>query len=459
MNPEALTLTAAIQAIRQGSLSPADYMKIFLDRMEQVESRVRAWVTVDHEAVLAEARQCELEARANQYRGPLHGIPIGVKDIFYTKGLRTTMGSPLFRDFVPREDARVVARLKQAGAIVLGKTVTTMFANLDPGPTRNPWNVAHTPGGSSSGSAAAVAAGMCPVALGSQTIGSVGRPAAFCGVPSLVPTQQRISLTRVWPLAWSLDHVGVFGRSVADLEIMLDVMAESAVEKPAPRATYRIGLIRDSFYEHASPEARSLNDEFSNKLANAGFQVEEARLPAIFEMWPAILRTIARSEAASHHSELFPPNRDTYAPKIRAFVETGMLIDASDYVRARRVRRMYQREMVKLFDRFDALMTPAGPGTAPDSSTTGDPVMNGPWTLANFPTMTLPHALGANGLPISVQLSGAPLQEGMLLQLGNRVEVVGSFPLLEKEGWPRRQKNAAEPPLEGADGVVGSAPN
>jgi len=395
--------------------------------MDEVESKVHAWVTVDREAVLAEAQQCDAEAARKQFRGPLHGVPIGVKDIFYTRGLRTTMGSPLFRDFVPRQDARVVARLKQAGAIVLGKTVTTMFANLDPGPTRNPWNVAHTPGGSSSGSAAAVAAGMCPVALGTQTVGSVGRPAAFCGVPSLVPTQQRISLTRVWPLAWSLDHVGMFGRSVADLEIMLDVMAESAVEKPAPRETYRIGLIRDFFYEHASPEARSLNDALANKLADAGFKVDEATLPAIFELWPAILRTICRSEAASNHSELFPPNRDTYAPKIRALVETGMLIDATDYVRARRVRHVYQREMVKLFDRFDALMTPAAPGTAPDPSTTGDPVMNGPWTLANFPTMTIPHALGANGLPISVQLSATPLQEGLLLQLGKAVESVAGF--------------------------------
>ena len=413
-------------------LSAVEYVQACLARMDEVESKVHAWVTVDREAVLAEAQQCDAEAARKQFRGPLHGVPVGVKDIFYTKGLRTTMGSPLFRDFVPREDARVVARLKQAGAIVLGKTVTTMFANLDPGPTRNPWNVAHTPGGSSSGSAAAVAAGMCPVALGTQTVGSVGRPAAFCGVPSLVPTQQRISLTGVWPLAWSLDHVGMFGRSVADLEIMLDVMAESAVEKPAARDTYRIGLIRDFFYEHASPEARSLNDALANKLADAGFQVEEATLPAIFELWPAILRTICRSEAASNHSELFPSNRDTYAPKIRALVETGMLIDATDYVRVRRVRRVYQREMAKLFDRFDALMTPAAPGTAPDPSTTGDPVMNGPWTLANFPTMTIPHALGANGLPISVQLSAAPLQEGLLLDLGKKVgSVVGPLPRAE----------------------------
>jgi aspartyl-tRNA(Asn)/glutamyl-tRNA(Gln) amidotransferase subunit A len=403
-------------------LSAVEYVQACFARMDELEAKVHAWVTVDREAVLAEARQCDAEAGRKQFRGPLHGIPIGVKDIFYTKGLRTTMGSPLFRDFVPREDARVVARLKEAGAIVLGKTVTTMFANLDPGPTRNPWNVAHTPGGSSSGSAAAVAAGMCPVALGTQTVGSVGRPAAFCGIPSLVPTQQRISLSGVWPLAWSLDHVGMFGRSVADLQIMLDVMAESAIEKPEPRRTYRLGVIRDFFYQHASPEARSLNDAFANKLASKGFQIEEARLPAVFDLSAAILRTIARGEAASNHSALFPSNRDTYAPKIRALVETGMLIDATDYVRARRLRRVYQREMAKLFEKFDAVMTPAAPGTAPDPGTTGDPVMNAPWTLANFPTMTLPHALGANGLPISVQLSAAPLQEGLLLQLGEAVE-------------------------------------
>src|SRR5437867_1628463 len=241
-------------------LSAVEYVQACLARMDEVESKVHAWATVDREAVLAEAQQCDAEAARKQFRGPLHGVPVGVKDIFYTKGLRTTMGSPLFRDFVPREDARVVARLKQAGAIVMGKTVTTMFANLDPGPTRNPMNVEHTPGGSSSGSAAAVGARMCPVALGSQTVGSVGRPAAFCGVASIMPTQRRISLRNVWPLAWSLDHVGMMARSVEDLEIMLDVMSETPVEKPARPVSCRIGVIRDFFYRHATDEARTLND-------------------------------------------------------------------------------------------------------------------------------------------------------------------------------------------------------
>ncbi|PYS01198.1 MAG: amidase [Acidobacteria bacterium] len=427
MDLPTLTLTEAAQAIRDGSLSPVEYVKALFARMDQVEERVRAWVTVNREAVLAEARRSEDEARRKQFRGPLHGIPIGVKDLFYTKGLRTTVGSEVFRDFVPHEDARAVELVKTAGAIILGKTVTTMFANLDPGPTRNPWNLAHTPGGSSSGSAAAVAARMCPAAIGSQTIGSVGRPAAFCGVSSLVPTQRRIGLSRTWPLAWSLDHVGILGRSVEDLKIMLDAMSESLVERHNAPKTYRIGIIRDFFYKHATEQARSLNDVLANKLAAAGFQIEEARLPEVFQVAPATLRTIIRAETAAVHAQIFPAKGETYGPKIRAFVETGMLIDASDYVRARRIRRRYQREMAKLFERFDALMTPAAPGTAPDTSTTGDPVMNGPWTLADFPTMTLPHALGANGLPVGVQLSGPPFGEGLLLELGKAVETVIGF--------------------------------
>ncbi len=425
MNPETLSITDAGKAIVDGSLSPVEYVETFFRRIDDVEKDVRAWITIDREAVLKVAREREAEARSKRFRGPLHGIPIGIKDLFYTQGLRTTMGSPLFQDFVPKHDAGAVAKLKQAGAIVLGKTVTTMFANLDPGPTRNPWNLAHTPGGSSSGSAAAVGARMCPAAIGSQTVGSVGRPATFCGVASLMPTQQRVSLRHTWPLAWSLDHVGMMARSVADLELMLDAMSESPVQKIADPRKFRIGVIRDFFYQHATDEARSLNDRLAEKLAGAGFQVEEARLPAIFDVAGATLRTIMRSETASVHEQLFRANRDTYAPKIRAVVETGMLVPASDYVRARRVRRKYQTEMAKLFEKFDALMTPAAPGTAPEGlTTTGDPVMNGPWTLADFPTMTLPHARGANGLPIGVQLSAAPLEEGLLLELGKAVESV-----------------------------------
>ena len=182
MSPEDLSLVDAAAAIREGALSPVEYVRALLARIDQLDGRLQAWVTIDRDAVLLEALRCETEARSRQLRGPLHGVPVGVKDIFYTKNLRTTMGSVLFEHFVPSSDAQAVTRLKEAGAIILGKTVTTVFANLDPGPTRNAWNSAHTPGGSSSGSAAAVAARMCPAAIGSQTLGSVGRPAAFNGI-------------------------------------------------------------------------------------------------------------------------------------------------------------------------------------------------------------------------------------------------------------------------------------
>jgi len=435
MNPEDLSLTDAAAAVCARTLSPIEYVEALFRVIDRIESRVEAWVTIDRESVLAEARRCEAEAANGRFRGPLHGVPIGIKDIFYTKGVRTTMGSAIFKDFVPDCDARAVTKLKEAGAIILGKTVTTVFANLDPGPTRNPWNLQHTPGGSSSGSAAAVAARMCPAAIGTQTVGSVGRPAAFCGVASLVPAQRRISLKHVFPLAWSLDHIGIFARSVADIGVMLDAMVEAPIAHKVPISPIRVGLIREFFYEHATEEARSLNDGLANKLASEGFRVEEIRVPSIFDTQQAILRTILRTETASIHQRLFVEHPGAYGPKLRALIETGMLIDAGDYLHARRLRARYQREMAKLFEDFDVLMTPPARGAAPKGiGATGDPLMNGPWTLTDFPTMTLPTAVNSDGLPIGVQLTGPPLQEGSLLEIGKTIEAVVGFRAQPRQG-------------------------
>jgi aspartyl-tRNA(Asn)/glutamyl-tRNA(Gln) amidotransferase subunit A len=428
MNPQDLSLVEAAAAIREGVLSPYEYVRALLERIDKVEPQVQAWVTMDRERVLEEARRCEAEARQKRFRGPLHGIPIGVKDIFYTAGLRTTMGSQPFAQFIPDHDARVVTKLKQAGALVLGKTVTTVFVFLDPGPTRNPWNLAHTPGGSSSGSAAAVAARMCPAAIGSQTVGSVGRPAGFNGLVSIVPTQSRISLDGAFPLAWSLDHVGGLTRSVPDLELLLDAISETSIERVAAPPRPRIGVLREYFLDNMTPETRTLQDALLSKLAAANFRVDEVRLPARFDLALPALRTIIRSEVASVHEQLFRDNPEAYGPKLRELVETGMLLTSADYLRARRLRRQYQRDMVRLFDNFDVLLTPAARGPAPEGvGSTGDPIMNAPWSLADFPTMTIPYALASNGLPVGVQLSAAPLQEGLLLAVGKAVESVVAF--------------------------------
>jgi aspartyl-tRNA(Asn)/glutamyl-tRNA(Gln) amidotransferase subunit A len=429
MNLKELSLVDAASAIRDGSLSPLEYVQGLLARVDEVEPRVKAWTTIDREAVLADAKQLELEARKKQFRGPLHGIPVGVKDIFYTKNLRTTMGTAAFADFVPGYDASVVKKLRHAGAIIMGKCVTTVLIFLDPGPTRNPWNTEHTPAGSSSGSAAAVAAGMCPVSIGSQTVGSVGRPGAFNGVVSVMPTQSRVSLAGAFPLAWSLDHVGAFSRSVADLEVLLESLSDSPMPTAARQTghKYRIGVIRGFFHEKADAESKAGIDGLADKLSDAGFHVQEIQPPAIFDLHQAIIRTIVRSEAASTHEKLIREKPEAYGPKLRDLVQMGQLIDAMSYLRARRIRRLYQRDMAQLFGHCDVLLTPGAPGPAPAGMATGDPVMQAPWTLADLPTMTLPYGLSANGLPLGVQLSAAPLHESLLMQAAKAIESVIGF--------------------------------
>jgi len=430
MNPEALTLTEAAGKIRDGALSPLDYVQALFARVDAVESRVQAWTTIDREGVLAEARQMEAEARRKQFRGPLHGIPVGVKDIFYTKNLKTTMGSTAFADFVPTYDASVVKRLKNAGAIIMGKCVTTILVFLDPGPTRNPWNTEHTPGGSSSGSAASVAARMCPVSIGSQTVGSVGRPGAYNGVVSVMPTQSRVNMAGAFPLAWSLDHVGIFSRSVADIDVMLDCLSETPMPSHLRRTDnrkIRIGIIKDFFFDKTDADTRGKIDALAGNLSNSGFQVTLVPVPSIFDLHPAILRTIVRSEAASTHQQLIQDKSSAYGPKLRDLVQMGLLIDAGTYLRARRIRRHYQRDMARLFEHVDVLVTPGAPGPAPSGMATGDPVMQAPWTLADFPTMTLPLALASNGLPLGIQLTAAPLHEGLLLEVAKGIEEIIGF--------------------------------
>jgi aspartyl-tRNA(Asn)/glutamyl-tRNA(Gln) amidotransferase subunit A len=431
--PEVHELTAydAAQRIRQRELSPVALVESLLQQIDRLEPKVQAWVTLDRSGALATAQQLEAEAQRGSTRGPLHGVPIGIKDIYWTAGLKTTCGSRIFTDHVPSYDATTVTRLKQAGAIILGKTVTTEFATADPGPTRNPWNLDHTPGGSSSGSAAGVAARMVPAAVGSQTGGSIQRPAAYCGVFGLKPTHGRVSNYGVFPVSWCLDHMGPLARTVTDVALILQVLAghdpldASSSRTPVPdyvqavqRADRppRLGLVRQFYLERADPELRAHTEGVAEQLARAGAAVEEVKLPDGFSTVLSAHRIIMHVEAAAVHAELFRKHAELYRPKLRATLETGALIPAMYYLQAQRIRHQFRQDMAQLFRRVDFLLAPAAPGPAPrDLTTTGDASFNSPSSFSGLPAITIPSGLGAAGLPFAVQFMGPAFAEDRLL--------------------------------------------
>jgi aspartyl-tRNA(Asn)/glutamyl-tRNA(Gln) amidotransferase subunit A len=442
-----LGIAAAAQQIREGQLFAVDLAQALLERIDAIDPPLQAWVTIDREEVLSEARRRDEERQAGNLRGPVHGIPVGLKDIIYTAGMKTTACSRIYADFVPEYDATCVAKLKEAGAIVLGKAVTTEFASSDPSPTVNPWNPAHTPGGSSSGSSVAVATGMCSAALGSQTGGSTCRPAAYNGIVGLKPTYGRISRYGVVPLSWSLDTVGILVRSVEDAALMLQAMAghdsndSGSSTLPAPDYLRemdsvdrppRIGLIRQFFFDRSSPEVQEHTQEVARKLADAGAVVEEIGLPDSFATAHSCQRIVSNVEAAAFHEEAFLERADEYGPRIRSSIEAGMLVPGIRYLQAQRLRRSFRADMVAALQGVDVALMPATTEPAPrDLSTTGDAVFQAPWTSSGLPTIVLPSGIGQSGLPLAVQLAGLPFQEGKLLGAARWCENV-----LQTNLWP-----------------------
>ncbi len=426
-----VTATEAAERIRRRQLSPVEVVQALLARIERLEPELCAWVTLDAEGALAAARGAEkMAARRDAELGPLHGVPVGLKDIYYTKGLRTTACFPPLADFVPDRDAVSVARLRAAGAIVLGKTVTTQFAYSDPPPTKNPWRADRTPGGSSSGSAAAVAARMVPLAIGSQTAGSILRPAAYCGVVGLKPTYGRVSRRDVMPLAWSLDHVGPIARSVADVALTLQAIAGHDPADPgsARRAVPnfraalgvrarppRLGLLPE-FLERAQSEVRAHGERVARRLAEAGASVRELRLPASVELFLAVHRVTMQAEAAAVHRLGIARWADQYRPRIRAEAMVGQLIPAPAYLHAQRLRRRLRQAIEPLFDGLDGLLLPTASNVAPAPDTTGDPSFQAPWSLMGLPSISLPSGLSADGLPFGAQLVGSRFAERRLLR-------------------------------------------
>ena len=429
--PELYELSAAELArqIRERITTPVKAAQSFLDRIDALEPQLDAWVRVDRETVLADAQQRQDELESKEATGPLQGVPIGIKDIYNIAGIPTTAGSKVYADYVPNETAVTINLLQKAGAIVLGKTVTTEFACLDPSHTKNPWNPAHTPGGSSSGSAVSVAARMCPIAMGSQTVGSVLRPASYNGIVGLKPTYGRVSRRGVVPVSWSLDTVGWMGRTVEDMALLLQVMAgpdgEDPVASPLPADDYlsglesgkppRIGLITTLFMEESDAETQKKTRDTLAKFIAAGATVVELTLPESFNTAFEDQLLIMGSEAAAFHKPMYEKQAQDYRPKLREMLRQGLETDAVTYSRALERRVRFSADMRVLADQVDVLLTPSTP-TAPlaDLTNTGDTRFQGPWTSCGLPTITLPVGLAESGLPMGIQLIASPFDEAQL---------------------------------------------
>ncbi len=402
-----LGVREAAERIRRGECSAVALVEACLTRLRAREPEVLAWAHVDADGALAAAGERDAEARAGRPRGPLHGVPIGIKDIFDVAGMPTTAGARAFAHTRPTRDSGAVARLRAAGAVILGKTHTTQFAFRDPAPTRNPWNPAHTPGGSSSGSAAAVAARMVPGAIGSQTVGSILRPAAFCGVVGLKGPHGLVPVDGAVPLAWSLDHVGPFARSVADVALMLSVLADHRVE-PAAVPAPRLAIGRQLF-DRAEPELRRHLGSVVERLTAAGARVTELTLPPAFAEIHAAGQVVLEVEAATYHQPMFDKHAADYGPGMAEMIPRGLARPATEYVAANRARLAFREVMIPLLEAHDALLSPTAPGPAPAGlGWTGDASLCAPWSSAGVPSLSLPTGVDPAGLPLAVQLVQAP---------------------------------------------------
>lgn len=402
---------AAAAAVRDGQLSSQELVSDCLDRIAEHEPRLRAWAHVDREGALAQARQRDAE----EPRGPLHGVPVGVKDILDTVDQPTCYGSPIHAGHQPASDATAVAALRDAGAVIVGKTVTTEFALFHAGPTANPHDPARTPGGSSSGSAAAVAAGTVPLAVGTQTAGSVVRPASFCGVVGGKPTFGAIPTEGVMPCAPTLDTVGAFGRGVDDVALALGVMAGDVDRfRPAPPGDRpRIGFCRTPQWDDLEPATRTRVEDAAERLARS-VDVVEVALPGDFDGLVDAQVTIMGVEARralawerSHHPDLLSDELTAY---LDGAADREDAYDSALALAARCRARLHE-----VFADPPVVLAPSVLGEAPPIATTGDPLLCRMWTLLGTPAIAVPGLHGPAGLPLGVQVLAAPGRDGLAL--------------------------------------------
>ena len=436
-----LSASDAARLIRDGAISSEQLVEACLARVREVDGRVRAWAFLDPDHALAQARAADEFRLSGRPVGPLHGVPIGIKDIIDTADMPTENGSVLHGGRTPSRDATVVAMLRAAGAVIMGKTVTTEFATYTPGKTRNPHNPAHTSGGSSSGSAAAVAAGMVPLAVGSQTNGSTIRPASFCGVYGFKPTHGLIPRHGIFQLSRTLDQVGLFARALEDVALLAAELVGYDERDPDSRPRARIPFGEVAAEEPPLPPMFAFvktprwdrtdadtQEAFAELTEHLGDRVEEVELSGAAEEAYEWHRVIMEAEMAANLDMVWEKGRDRLSERLRAQLERGREVRALDYQRAlARVPALTESFSELFMLRYDAILTPAAPGCAPQGlDSTGDPAFCTLWTLCGMPALSMPLMQGANGLPIGVQLVGPRYGDARLLRtarwLATRVE-------------------------------------
>jgi Asp-tRNA(Asn)/Glu-tRNA(Gln) amidotransferase A subunit family amidase len=430
-NLHLLSATEAARLIRDGVISSEQLVEACLSRIRDVDPQVQAWTFLDPDHALAQARAADALRLEGKPIGPLHGVPIGIKDIFDTDDMPTENGSVIHAGRTPSRDATVVSMLRAAGAVIMGKTVTTEFAYFSPGKTRNPVDSEHTPGGSSSGSAAAVAANMVPLALGSQTNGSTIRPAAYCGVIGFKPTHGLISRHGVFALSRTLDHVGLFARSIDDIALLAGQITGYDENDPDTRPRARLpfvevaaeepplppmfAFIKTPMWDRADGDTR---EGLAEIIESLGAQAEEVELfPSASEAWQWH-QDIMSAEMALNLEREWKLGGDRLSEQLRTLIERGQEVRAIDYQRALARINPIHESFVELFEqRYDAILTPAAPSPAPKGLTaTGDPAFCTLWTLCGMPAISLPLLQSTNGLPIGVQLVGPRLGDARLLR-------------------------------------------
>jgi aspartyl-tRNA(Asn)/glutamyl-tRNA(Gln) amidotransferase subunit A len=462
------TLDEICNLLYEGEVSAVELAEHYLARIAALEDRLHAFVTVTPERAMADARMADTflaAARADvgAENGPMTGIPIALKDLILTRGIRTTAGSRLLEDWVPEHDAPIATYLARAGTVLLGKTNTHEFAyGTYSLPTRNPWDLARIPGGSSGGSAAAVAAGECLGAVGTDTGGSIRIPAACCGVTGFKPTYGLVSTVGILPLSWSLDHVGPIARSARGCSLLLDTLVndelaeplrplpgyadeeklepihyvEATEDKAAVIAGLRLGVPSNYFFAHVEPEIESAVRAAIRVFAALGAQIEEVEVPAVIDDLFAVYRAVQRPEATTAHMDAawYPALADRYSPAVRAALERGVQYTAADHIRAQRAKQAFADEMAMLLERVDALLAPTLPLVAPRVADLDRPVvvagreeeasaallrLTFPFNISGQPALTVPCGFNGDGLPIGLQIVGRQFDDATVLRLGH----------------------------------------